>query len=323
MEKNRYSRQELVVGKAAQKKLSAANVAIIGLGALGSMAAELLARAGIGTLIIIDRDVVEESNLQRQVIYAEADIGKPKAEAAFHQLKAINSTIKITPIITDINHNNIEKILKNVDVILDCTDNLYTRFLINDFAKKQRKPWVYAGCIRQEGSVTLLTPSTACFRCFTKEAVGLDTCDTAGVLNIASAITASLQVQLAMQYLTGNRNNTATAILHHINLKTMSLSALTIKKNSRCAACGGNYDYLNGKKEPKTLQYQCSNLYQFFVDGINFKTIEKKAKKLGKVRKGKGFLMFNGISVFDNGRILIKAPSLEKAKTLLSRYIGI
>lgn len=328
---SRYSRQKLVVGVKSQGKLSSAKVAIVGLGALGSVAAELLCRSGIGKIIIIDRDIVELSNLQRQILYAESDIGKPKAQSAFHRLKSINSTIKILPIITDISHKNIEKMLKSADIILDCTDNLYTRFLINDFAKKNKKPWVYAGCISMQGSAALLAPKSACFRCFTKETVGLDTCDTAGVLNTASAITASLQVQLALQWLIGNSNSYGnegktmkdSALLHHINLKTMNLSALVIKKNKKCPACNGNFEFLDGSKEPKTLQYQCSGLYQFFIEGIDLKAIEKNAKKMGAIKKGKGFLLFNGLSVFENGRILIRAKSLSQAKSLISRYVGL
>jgi adenylyltransferase/sulfurtransferase len=217
------------------------------------------------------------------------------------------------------NHKNIERLLKNVDIILDCTDNLYTRFLINDYAKKHRKAWVYAGCIAEQGSVALLTPRTACFRCFTPQATGLDTCDTAGILNTTSTMTASLQVQLALQWLIGRESN---ALLHHMNLKTLQLSSSKLKKNNQCLTCSGNYEFLSGRKEPKTLHYQCSNLYQFFIDTMEFRAIEKRAKKVGAV-KGRGFVMFDCISVFDNGRILVKANSPEKAKSLLSRYIGI
>jgi adenylyltransferase/sulfurtransferase len=320
--KERYARQRFVIGKAAQKKISNAHVAIVGIGALGSVSAELMARAGVGTVTIIDRDVVEESNLQRQLVYTEPDIGKPKAEAAFKRLKAINSTIKIISIITDVNHKNIEKLLKKSDIVLDCTDNLYTRFLINDFSKKYRKAWVYAGCIAEQGSVALLTPQTACFRCFTKEASGLDTCDTAGVLNTASTMTASIQVQVALHWLMGT-NKENSAILHHMNLKTVQLTIVKINKNKQCPACGGTYEFLSGSKELKTLHYQCSGMYQFFIENIDINELEKKALKLGKIRKGRGFLFFDNISVFENGRILVKAPSADKAKSLLSRYIGI
>jgi molybdopterin/thiamine biosynthesis adenylyltransferase len=319
---SRYLRQELIVGKVGQQKISKAHVAIVGLGALGTVSAELLTRAGIGTLTIIDRDVVEESNLQRQTLYSEKDVGEPKAQAASKRLREINSSVIIDSITTDINHKNITKVLKNADIILDCTDNLYTRFLINDFSGKYGKPLVYAGCILEQGSVALLTYDTACFRCFTQESVGLGTCDTAGVLNTASAMTASLQVQLALQWIINGNKTGGKGKLFHLNLKTMQLSALHLRKNHSCEACKGNYGYLDGKREPKTLQYQCLDLYQFFMEGIDLKTIEKKAKKLGKIKKGKGFLMFGGISVFGNGRILVRAKSLEQAKSLFSRYIG-
>ncbi len=324
-EKNRYSRQELVIGSRAQRKLSTAKVAVVGLGAIGSHAAELLCRAGIGSLVIVDRDTVEESNLQRQALYAEEDIGKEKAKAALQRLKAINSKGRIASIITDINHKNVEKILRDADIILDCTDNLYTRFLINDFAKKSRKPWVYAGCISQEGSVALLAPNSPCFRCFTQEAGGLDTCDTLGILSTASSMTASIQVQLALQWIIGDKKGNAAATLYHIDMKTMRLSALQIKKDDGCRACNGKYDYLNGTKEPRTLKLQCSNLYQFFVDGMDMGAMGRKAKKakmVGGVKEGKGFLIFNNISMFENGRIMIKANSLKQAKSLLSRFVG-
>ena len=183
--------------------LQKAKVAVLGLGATGSVAAELLTRAGIGSIAIIDRDQIELTNLHRQALYTEKDVGKPKAEIAQKALKQINSEIKITSFIMDINHKNIENILKQ-DLILDCTDNLYTRFLINDYSRKSSTPWIYSACISDHGNVMTITKSTPCFHCIFQEVEGLDTCDTAGILNTVSHSIASLQVQEAVRYLTGH-----------------------------------------------------------------------------------------------------------------------
>ncbi|HLD87630.1 MAG TPA: HesA/MoeB/ThiF family protein [Candidatus Nanoarchaeia archaeon] len=335
----RYSRQVLVIGANNQQKLSESKVAILGLGALGSAAAELLSRSGIGHLTLIDRDIVELSNLQRQFLYSEADIGAPKAEAATKRLKDINSTINYDSIITDINHKNIEKVLSSHDLILDCTDNLYTRFLLNDFTKKKRVPWIYSAAIREHGSVMVVTPKTPCFRCTIGEAAGLDTCDTAGVSNTIIVAIASIQANEAIRYLTNNGNaNTEKSNIQksitndnqnngqsliHIDLSTLSLSKLKTKQNLNCPACKGNYEYLCGKKEMRSLSYQCSDTYQFFMENINLPALERKWKPLGTIKKGKGFLFFKSLSVFDNGRILIKAKSMGEAKSLLARYVGV
>src|SRR3989338_2556602 len=178
----RYSRQEIFpeIGKKGQQKLGKSSVAVIGLGALGSVSADLLARAGIGKLILIDRDVVEFSNLQRQSLFDETDIGKPKAVAAFEKLKKINSEVKVEFIIDDLNFENTNKDLKNISLILDCTDNLETRFLINDFSVKNKVPFIYASAVASKGYIFDIIPGrTACLRCFLKEAEHLDTCETA------------------------------------------------------------------------------------------------------------------------------------------------
>jgi len=178
----RYLRQEIFreIGKKGQSKLRKSTVAIVGLGALGSVSAELLARAGIGKLIVIDRDIVELSNLQRQSLYDESDIGKPKAIAAKEKLSKINSEIKIDIFIDDLNRENIDKILSlrgkyidekfnkivennkknknNIDLILDCTDNLETRFLVNDFSIKNKIPFIYSSAVGSKGYVFNVMP---------------------------------------------------------------------------------------------------------------------------------------------------------------------
>src|SRR3989338_4354446 len=202
-EKNhsRYSRQILLqeIGKEGQVILQNKKVAIVGVGALGTVAAELLARAGGGSLILIDRDTVEESNLQRQTRFDEKSAGKNKASAAEKRIKEINSEIKVEFHSLHLNSQNIG-LLQSADLILDCTDNLQTRFLINDYCRKEKKIWIYAAAIKTSGYVMPVFPNGPCLQCFLTES-SQETCDTVGVLNTITVSIASLQATLALKIL--------------------------------------------------------------------------------------------------------------------------
>ena len=210
---HRYARQVLLpqIGDAGQAKLARARVMLVGCGALGGVIAEQLARAGVGYLRVVDRDVVELSNLQRQVLFDESDAreGAPKAIVAARRLRAVNSDVEIDPRVLDVHRENIEQLIhvgaEKVDLLLDGTDNVATRYLINDVAVKHDVPWVYGGCVGIDGRVMSIRPgTTACLRCVFQQppAIGeLPTCDTAGVLGPVAAIVASLQVIAAMQML--------------------------------------------------------------------------------------------------------------------------
>ena len=189
----RFKKQEVFIGKRAQKHIEKAHVTIIGCGALGSVAAELLARAGVRKLTLIDRDLVDLSNLQRQSLYTEADIGKLKALALANHLKKINVLLQIEAFAIDLESDNSE-VLK-ADLVLDGTDNFYTRFLINDFCKKEDIPWVFASATGASGFVFPMTKESPCFNCIFKEpSIPLGSCDTEGILNTIVHSIASFQV---------------------------------------------------------------------------------------------------------------------------------
>ena len=185
----RYSRQMRFygIGETGQKKLLASRVALCGCGALGTVLANVLVRAGVGFVRVIDRDFVETSNLQRQVLFDENDVieSLPKSEAATKKLRAINSAVTIEPVVTDIDRTNIENLCRDVDLILDGTDNFEVRYLINDVSVKLGKPWVYGGCIGSHGQVLPIIPGkTPCLRCVFEAAPApgeTGTCETAGV----------------------------------------------------------------------------------------------------------------------------------------------
>jgi len=222
---DRYSRQILFagIGAAGQQQLAAAHVAIIGCGAMGASSASLLARAGVGTLTLIDRDFVEPSNLQRQILYDESDAREslPKAAAARHHIARFNSNITVHAHIADLVPGNIAELLAGAHILLDATDNFETRYLINDFAVQQGKPWIYAAAIgAYAATMNILPPSlqltttnlqpatvspTACLACiFPKPPTGnLQTCDTSGILATAVNLAASIQVTEALKFLTG------------------------------------------------------------------------------------------------------------------------
>src|SRR6478672_4621023 len=212
---DRYSRQVRFpgVGKDGQAKLLASKVTLVGCGALGTVLANALVRAGVGHLRLVDRDFIETSNLQRQVLFDEHDVAEnlPKAEAAARKLGAINSSVYVEPVVTDIDRTNILELVQDADLILDGTDNFEIRYLINDAAVKLNKPWIYGGCIGGHGQVmTILPGETPCLRCVFEAAPSpgeAGTCETAGVLGPIVNIIASLQATEAIKILAGRRDH--------------------------------------------------------------------------------------------------------------------
>jgi adenylyltransferase/sulfurtransferase len=227
----RYSRQELLLGKAQQNLLQSKTVAIIGVGGLGSPAAEMLARIGV-SLLLIDKDKIEKSNLPRQFLFEEKDVGKSKALTAKNKLEKINSNLKIKAYNIELNQQNLN-LIKNADLILDCTDNLETRFLINKFCHQHKIPWIYASAIRNEGYVMPILPHGPCLNCFLK-AGNKETCQSAGVINTITTSIAALQVNLAVKILTKQK---VEPTLYYLNLNNIELKKLKVNKNKNCVVC--------------------------------------------------------------------------------------
>src|SRR5213593_3112736 len=208
----RYSRQMRFygVGEEGQRRLLDSHVTLCGCGALGTVLANALVRGGVGHLRLIDRDFIETNNLQRQVLFDEHDVAEnlPKAEAAARKLSAINSSVYIEPVVTDIDRTNIVDLVRGSDLILDGTDNVEIRYLINDVAVKLGTPWVYGGCIGSHGQTMTIVPGeTPCLRCVFEAAPApgeAGTCETAGVLGPIVNVIASLQATEAIKILTGN-----------------------------------------------------------------------------------------------------------------------
>ena len=313
----RYPRQELYsnIGKQGQIRLNKKHVVIVGVGALGSVTAELLCRAGVGKLTLIDRDYVEEHNLQRQSLYTEADIGEAKAVAALRHLQQINREVKFVNHVTDLYSENIS--LLQADVIIDGTDNMETRFLINEYCKKNNIPWVHGSAIRDEGYVKAFLPNKECFRCLFQPVSGLETCDTSGVLNSITHLIASLQVSFVFQLLLGKN---VSEDLFHINAWTPSFEQLSVKKNSSCPVCKGTYDYLSGKYHTSVIKFCGSSHYQIRGQPVSLASL---AKRLKKAQYLGSCLRFGPLTIFADGRALIQAKSEVEAQRLYNHYIGL
>ena len=241
---DRYSRQIRFpsLGEAGQRKLMSSRVTICGCGALGTVLANHLARAGVGFLRIVDRDFIETHNLQRQILFDETDVADnlPKAEAAARKLRRINSTITVEPVVTDIDHTNIIDLVSDADLILDGTDNFETRYLINDAAVKLGKPWIFGGVIGSEGQTMTIRPGeTPCLRCVIEDSPppGMTpTCETAGVLGPAVAIIASFEAVEAIKLLTGAWPP-ALGTLIQVDGAAPGLTRVRVERRADCAAC--------------------------------------------------------------------------------------
>jgi len=238
-----YSRQELVIGKKAQKTLEKSKIAIVGVGALGSLTSELLVRSGVKNLILFDRDFIEMSNLQRQHMFTLKDVNKPKVKVAREFLKELNPKVKITEYFESLIANNIDK-LKKVDLILDCTDNMQTRFLINDFCVKNKINCVFASAIQEKGYVYVFTKGKACYNCIFSGLKSIDSCETLGVLNGVTSLVSSLQVSEALKLLIGKESEKD---LIHVNLNKNNFDKIKVIRDKECSVCKGEYSYLEGK----------------------------------------------------------------------------
>jgi len=259
----RYSRQVRFAGIGAdgQRDLARGRVLLCGCGALGTVIAETLVRAGVGFLRIVDRDFVELSNLQRQVLFDESDVAEPlpKAVAAARKLAKINSTVTLEPLVADVDHRNILGLMGDVDLVLDGTDNFETRFLVNDAALELKKPWVYGGCIGSHGqSMTIVPGETACLRCVIEappQAGTTETCDTAGVLGPAIQVVASLQCVAALKLLTGQKTEIAQrlTIVDVWDGTWRSINLATLREQNACPACAkGERRWLAGHETSQT-----------------------------------------------------------------------
>ncbi len=335
----RYSRQILFspIGREGQKSFLKSRVAIIGLGALGTVSAGSLARAGIGFLKLVDRDFVEESNLQRQMLFDEEDARNalPKALAAQQKISKINSEISCQALIEDVNYGNVEGIIKDVDLVLDATDNFEIRYLINEACVKHNIPWIYGACLASSGyTFTILPEETACLACFIGKVPpppgsGL-TCDTAGIISPAVNIVASLQVAEAMKLLSGNKD-ALQKNAQFFDLWENHFMELEIQRNEECAVCAKREFHLLSGKNQQGTTYLCGRdavqLLPSAPQKLSLKTMEKKLAPLGDVFATDFLLKFNDgkheMVIFPDGRAMIKGTSdLKLARTLYARYLG-
>ncbi|QNI33618.1 ThiF family adenylyltransferase [Alloacidobacterium dinghuense] len=332
----RYSRQILFpgIGVEGQHKLEAAHIAIVGCGATGAATAGLLARAGVGTLTIIDRDYVEASNLQRQVLFDEQDatLALPKAEAARRKIALLNSEINVHAQIADLVPANIHELMRGADLILDATDNFETRYLVNDYAIEQGKPWIYAAAIGSYAvTMNILPGETACLACiFPKPPGGIvETCDTAGILNSAVNLAASIQVTEAFKLLTGATTKLRRSLLS-FDLWTNERSEVSTSRfRSDCEVCQQrNFAHLRGEGRPHiTLCGRNSVQIHEHYRPVDFAEMETKLKPHGEVRSNNLLLRFTRgdyvITLFADGRALIQGTTdVTQARSLYARYIG-
>ncbi len=345
-ELDRYSRQTLLpeIGIAGQERLLASSVAVVGCGALGTVIASTVARAGVGQVRIVDRDYIELNNLQRQILFDEEDIAKglPKAVAAAKRLNKVNSQIKVESIVADVNPDNVEHIIGGVDLVLDGTDNFETRFLLNDACVKHDVPWVYGGVLRTYGVVRAIIPHrTPCFRCFLPQLPlpgSTPTCDTVGVLAPAVNVIASLEVVEGLKILLGNEKE-LYGELFYIDVWSGSLERSQVeKRDDDCQVCGlGQFEFLESKEGSYLTSLCGRNAVQINVRGdvqIAFPTLAERLALAGEVKYNDYMLRFwvdsvddkhpYELTIFPDGRTIVKGTTDESvARTLYARYVGL
>ena len=335
----RYSRQVLFeeIGSQGQARLMASKAVLVGCGALGTVQASLLVRAGVGTLRIIDRDFVEESNLQRQILFDEEDVRAvlPKAAAAEAKLRAVNSLVRVEGVVEDVNAASIARLLDGFDLILDATDNFDARFLLNDYAVKTGRPWIYGACVGSYGlTFPVLPGETACLRCVFESAPppGLSpTCDTAGVLGPIVGMIASLQAAEALKILSGraDRVSRKMAVLD-VWEGRQDLVDLP-RRDPDCPCCARRqFPYLEGTAGSDSATLCGRDAVQIRRrDGLklDLDDLARRLGPLGRIEKNRFLLRAEidpyRLTLFADGRAIISGTNDPAvARSIYARYVG-
>lgn len=338
MSTDRYSRQILVpsIGESGQRRLLTSKALVVGCGALGTVIANNLVRAGIGYMKIVDRDYVELDNLQRQMLFDEEDVERrtPKALAAADKLRRINSSVEIEAEVKDVTQKNVEGLIKDADILLDATDNVETRLLINDACFKHNIPWVYGGVISSYGvTMNIIPRQTACFRClvsYVPAPGSIPTCDTAGVLNAISSVIASLQSNEAIKILLGDKD--VNKGLLAIELMKNSFEKIPVEKGEDCPLCrDGEFEYLDKKGLSEPIKLCGRDMVQITPQRemeVSLEHLKARLEKVGDTSYMGYLLKFSvdkyELIVFPDGRAFVKGASdKETARSLYAKYIGV
>jgi molybdopterin/thiamine biosynthesis adenylyltransferase len=333
----RYLRQSRFapLGEEGQRRISLSTVAVVGLGALGSIQADLLARAGVGTLRLLDRDFVELSNLQRQTLYDESDAAEalPKAVAAARRLARVNSEIRLEPHVTDLSSRNIEELLEGANLLLDATDNFETRYLINDFAVARGIPWIYGAAVASYGLMFPILPGrSACFRCVYPDPPpgAQPTCETEGVLGPVTAAIGSLQAGAALKILARGEES-VTPRLTRVDVWSGEIrQTAPPARDPDCRCCGGReFPHLEGKhRAPISLCGRDAVQIHERSRPVDLDELAGRLRTLAEVRVNefalRAMLPPYELTVFPDGRAIIKGTTDPGvARSVYARYIGV
>jgi adenylyltransferase/sulfurtransferase len=334
----RYSRQELFagIGPAGQEKIRAARVTLVGCGALGSVLADTMVRAGVGALTLVDRDYVEASNLQRQSLFDEEDVrrGLPKAAAAEARLRAINADVRVRGVVADVNADNAAELVSGADLVLDGTDNFETRFLVNDVCVRAGVPWVYGACVGAYGLALLVRPRvTPCLRCLLEEmpAPGSGpTCDTAGVVAPIVHVIAGVQGAEALKMLAGRTESLLPGVVT-VDLWQGTFEVMDLRAQApSCPACTqGRYDYAEATAQGAAVLCGRDAVQVRAPRGtrVDLPALAARLSRAGDVTANEYLVRFKSgadeLVVFGDGRAIVKnVGDAAQARSVYARYVG-
>ncbi len=336
----RYSRQVLFreIGREGQQKLLDSRVLLLGCGALGASHAEMLSRAGVGKLRIVDRDFVEFTNLQRQTLFKESDAEErlPKAIAAMQRIAEINSEVEVDAVVADVNHSNVESLIGGCDLVIDGTDNFQVRYLLNDACVRTGVTWIYGAAVSSYGTTMTIIPSqTPCLRCIFDEmpdAGSSPTCDTAGVIMPIIATVSATQVAEALKILTGNLTDLHGSLMHFDIWANDRQRIKLGEPNPDCKTCGQRiFEFLDAETQEFSAILCGRDAVQIAPAKnslIDLEALADRLKLVFAVKVNDYLLRFtageNEVTVFRDGRAIIKGvDDVASARSLYARYVGI